>query len=376
VKFDLHLKSIRVHVYRAPTERPVQTSFGVMLNRPMIAIEATDHDGTTGWGEVWCNFPSCGAEHRAHLIDQAIGAAATSQAFPSPNHLFDFLTERFAVLAIQAGEVGPIAQAIAGIDIAVWDLVARRAHQPLWRVLGGTSGTVKVYASGLNPTAPEQLAKARQDEGFTAFKVKIGFGMDLDLRNLDALRGVLGDDVQLMADANQAWSEAEAGAAVPLLEPYRLSWLEEPLRADQPWSTWQRVKSRTSIPLAAGENICGIDAFEDAIRAGALSVLQPDIAKWGGISACIKVAHAIRASGARYCPHYLGGGIGLVASAHLLAAIGGDGMLEIDANPNPLRSFIGGPIADIGAGHITLDQEPGLGIIPDLGAIDRFRVSY
>ena len=114
------------------------------------------------------------------------------------------------------------------------------------------------------------------------------------------------------------------------LEPFGLDWLEEPLRADMPWDTWKELAASTTIPLAAGENVAGGGAFDAALAAGALRVVQPDLAKWGGFSGCLPVAKAIRAAGKRFCPHYLGGGIGLLASAHLLAAAGGDGLLEIE----------------------------------------------
>ena len=104
-----------------------------------------------------------------------------------------------------------------------------------------------------------------------------------------------------------------------------------------------------------------------------LSVIQPDLAKWGGLTGCSRVARAALAAGRRFCPHYLGGGIGLLASAHLLAGIGGDGMLEIDVNPNLLRDLACGPVAEVREGRVTLGEEPGLGITPDFEAFAQWR---
>jgi L-alanine-DL-glutamate epimerase-like enolase superfamily enzyme len=128
------------------------------------------------------------------------------------------------------------------------------------------------------------------------------------------------------------------------------------------------------MALAAGENLAGEATFDAALESGALRVVQPDIGKWGGFSGCLPVAKKVLAAGLRYCPHWLGGGIGLLASAHLLAAAGGDGLLEIDANPNPLRSLTCGPLARIVDGAATLGDEPGLGPAPDLSALERYRV--
>lgn len=370
------LKTVAATVYRAPIETPVTTAFGTMTNRPMVLVRIEDGEGVVGLGEVWCNFPQVGAEHRARLVDATLAPLALAKPFATPQALFERLTGATAVLAIQSGEPGPFAQAIAGIDLAVWDLVARRAGQPLWRHLGGTSPAIAAYASGLNPTHPERLASAKRDEGYRAFKLKVGFGRERDIANLNTLRSTLGDDAALMIDANQGWNLDEALSIAPALEPFRLKWLEEPLRADRPWSEWATLKAATSIPLAAGENIAGAADFETALATRTLAYLQPDAAKWGGISGCLPVARGAARSGVVYCPHYLGGGIGLLASAHLLAATGGTGLLEIDSNPNPLRTLLSAPLQSIRSGIATLTDAPGIGIEPDLACIERYRVPH
>jgi L-alanine-DL-glutamate epimerase-like enolase superfamily enzyme len=369
------LRSLRAFVYRCPIDTPVVTSFGTMRERPMVLVRAEDLDGTVGWGEAWCNFPAVGAEHRARLVASVLAPLAEGTEFARPEDAFRRLAQHTAVLAIQSGEPGPLAQAMAGVDIALWDLVARKAKQPLWRLLGGGSPRVPLYASGLNPDNPEKLAAARRAEGYTAFKLKIGFGAERDLANLQALRKVLGDGA-LMVDANQAWSLAQALEFAPRLEPFALQWLEEPLRADRPWREWQALAQGTRLPLAAGENIYGEEDFDAAIGSGALRMIQPDMAKWGGFSGCLPVAKRILAAGLRYCPHYLGGGIGLLASAHLLAAAGGDGMLEVDANPNPLRAELCGPVGKVRDGACMLSEAPGLGVLPDLGLLKRWAVPH
>ena len=197
------------------------------------------------------------------------------------------------MLAIQSGEPGPFAQAIAGIDIAVWDLVGRKQEKPLWQLMGGNSPTIPVYASGLNPTSPELLAGRKLDQGYRAFKLKVGFGAERDVGNLDALRHELGPSVELMVDANQAWTLTQAIEAAPRLERFGIAWLEEPLRADRPWGEWDHLKATTKLPLAAGENILGRAGFDEALLSRALSFVQPDLAKWGGFSGCTPVAERI-----------------------------------------------------------------------------------
>jgi L-alanine-DL-glutamate epimerase-like enolase superfamily enzyme len=368
------LGRIETFVFREPLENYVRTSFGTMRDRPALFVRIEDRQGAVGWGEVWCNFPEHGAEHRARLIEAVFAPLLERLPIDRPREVFEQLTARTAVLAIQTGEHGPIAQCIAGIDIALCDLAARRAGEPLWRFMGGSDPVVRAYASGINPDGAVETALRCRSEGHRAFKLKVGFGRETDLRNLRGMRESLGH-AQIMLDANQAWSPSvarEMAAAVEELEP---GWLEEPVRADTPWEEWRALAASTSIPLAGGENLAGEAAFERALDARALRVVQPDVAKWGGLSGCLPLARRIGEVGLRYCPHYLGGGIGLLASAHLLAAAGGDGMLEIDANPNTLRSATCGPVKNVVEGRVTLGDAPGLGVTPDMREFERLRVT-
>ena len=247
----LTLRRVTARVFRCPLDQPVTTSFGTMRDRPMVMIEVEDDQGVRGWGEAWCNFPAVGAEHRARLVDSVLTPLLLGRAFGDPVEAFDHMTARTAVLALQSAEPGPFAQAIAGVDTALWDLAARRAGKPLWQHLNNSGGpTIGVYASGLNPDAPERLAGSKQQKGYRAFKLKVGFGSERDIANLTALRRVLGPDVQLMVDANQGWTVDQALDMLPKLEKFDLGWLEEPIRADVSWNEWQRLKSATRFPLA------------------------------------------------------------------------------------------------------------------------------
>ena len=362
-------------VFRAPVRQPVQTSFGSMHDRPAVLVRIEDRDGLVGWGEIWCNFPSVGAEHRARLFESCVAPVLLERDWSSPQEAFTALSRRLHILAIQCGEPGTVAQAIAGADIALWDLAAKQRREPLWRYLGGAA-QVRVYASGLNPDALENLAAAKRDEGYRAFKLKVGFGADRDAANLRALREVAGPHADVMVDANQAWTAHEAVAMSRRLAEHRPFWLEEPICADRSLGEWLEVARGSPIPLACGENLRGEEAFAAAIDGGAIAVLQPDLGKWGGFSGCLPVARNIRAANKLFCPHWLGGGIGLAASLHLKAGAGGPGYVEVDANPNPLRESLATPQAAMAEGVITLSDRPGLGVTPDLDATKAFRVPH
>lgn len=366
---------VEAHVLRWPVRQPVRTSFGTMHDRPALLVRVEDADGAHGWGEAWCNFPSCGAEHRAAIVRSVLAPLVEGTTPADVGETWRELTARTAVLALQSGEPGPFAQAIAGVDLALHDLAARRAGLPLWRWLStappaADAARVAVYASGLNPDGAGEAVERLRGAGWTAFKLKVGFGAERDLANLGDVRRAAGAHAAVMVDANQAWSLAEAEAMAERLAVHAPRWLEEPLRADRPWAEWQALRRTTAIPLAAGENVTGDEGFAALVASGAVSVLQPDVAKWGGLTANAPIVQRALAAGLAWCPHYLGAGVGLLASAHLLAALSpGRGLLEVDANENPLRTLLCPPLARLDAGTVTLDETPGIGVEPDLALL-------
>ena len=364
--------SIEAFSYRVPIATPVTVSFGTFRDRPMVLVRILDRDGTEGWGEVWSNWPSVGAEHRARLTAD-LGQRLIGRTFATPEDAFNALTRELEVLVLQTGEAGPIAAVIAGIDIAMWDLTARRRNIPLYRALGAEAReTVPVYATGINPDEPERYAVARYAEGHRAFKLKTGFDNVRDLRNLRAMREALGDDVVIACDANQGLSLDSAIEFSLMAAPIDLQWFEEPIRVDAPPSHWRRLADASPIPLAGGENFQG-PQFEDAISDRVLRVLQPDVTKWGGITGDIRVARAAVTAGKRYCPHFFGGGISILASLHLLVAAGGTGLLEYDCHPNAGRELVIGSLLPVTEGRIPVPEGPGLGAIPDLAGLERYR---
>ena len=149
----LNLTAIEARLVRTPISTPVRTSFGVMHDRPTLLVRVTDAAGVQGYGEVWCNFPVCGAEHRLRLIETEIAPRITGTDFASPQACYAAMTERLRILRLQTGEPGPIAQAIAGVDIAIWDMIGKRLGAPLHALLGAERSRIPAYASGINPVS-------------------------------------------------------------------------------------------------------------------------------------------------------------------------------------------------------------------------------
>lgn len=377
IKFDfnpIRLKKAEASVYRIPIDEPVETSFGVMRDRPAVVIRLEDSEDLVGWGEVWCNFPSVGAEHRARLFNSVVAPILLEQAWNSPQAAFNTLSSRLHILGIQCGEPGTVAQVIAGADIAMWDLFAKKSGEALWKLFGG-SPNISTYASGLSPTNPEKLAEQKWDEGYRAFKLKVGFGKDRDYKNLESLRNYFGNEIKIMVDANQAWHLENAAQNISNLSALNPFWVEEPLPADSNMQDWNILASTVSpTQLAAGENMRGQSQFHEAIDSEAFAIIQPDLGKWGGFSGCIPIGRHSNNRKKLFCPHWLGGGIGLLASMHLKAAVGGPGFVEVDSNPNPLRILLATPPPKISNGEICLNNLPGLGIEPDISALKPFLI--
>lgn len=358
---SMRIDHIYVCVYRVPLTHFVDTSFGTMRDRPAVFVKLTANDGTIGWGEIFANWPAAGAEHRARLLIEDIADVLFATDAETPAEFWKSLNDQTRIRAGQCGEWGPFDQVIAGLDTAINDIAARQSNLPLARWLNPKAKkTVPAYASGISSHAAHgALAEARK-AGMSAFKVKVGFRANDDLKALAAIVAGLQTGEQLFADANQAWSIEDALEFMARADQYELGWIEEPISAQNPLEAWQLLAASVQTPLAAGENITGHEEFESAIMSNCFKFIQPDVAKWGGVTGCFAVARKAVQAGLAYCPHFLGGGIGLVASAHLLAAAGGPGMLEVDVNPNPLRdAFLDG---ELHKGHWVLGDVPGLGI--------------
>lgn len=368
------LARLDVHVFRAEVTKPVIASFGTMSSRACVLMSVTDNDGTTGWGELWGNFPTITSEYRAQLAGWALPALTVGETVSDIAEFMADVDAKLRVMAVQSDEPGPVAGIAAGLDQALWDLAARRAGLPLRKLLSRDApDRVPAYASGLNPTDGPETVIACRARGFRRFKLKIGFGDDTDHANLEAIRRDMPDGEVLFTDVNQRWSPEEAVRQVAALAAFDLGWVEEPIRADQPAEAWRAVRAAAAMPLAGGENL-RTEAFTEALEW--LDVVQPDAGKLGGVTGCLAIGRAALAKGRLYCPHWLSGGVGLMHSANLLAAAGGDGKLEMDVNENPLRDAVNGDAAPITDGDAILPMGSGIGIDVDTDALEEWRVSH
>jgi D-galactarolactone cycloisomerase len=367
----IEIASVETFVLGAQVSQGPLSSLGAMPVRRACLLRVRDAEGAHGWGEIWCNFPPRGAESRAHLVADVVAPALLGMRFSSWLDVRPTLEATLARMAIHTGEAGAFAQCIAGIDMAVADLAARRAGVPMTTFLGGGATTVRVYASTPSGGDLRERCATIVRLGHHAIKLKIGYDADADQSAVAACREVVGPRFGLMVDANQAWDCEQATARITALARYEIDFVEEPLRADAPLEQWCRLAQAVRVPLAAGENVVGEHAFSELMAARALRVVQPDVAKWGGISGALAVGRRASALGLRCCMHFMGSGLGLAASLHVLAAIGGDGGVELDVNENPLRTELGPLDLAVNEGALPVPAGCGFGFEPDPAALRR-----
>lgn len=267
------------------------------------------------------------------------------------------------------------------LDLALWDLFGKIAGQPCWRLLGGASPRLRLYASTgmhLPPRATVEVVEHARSCGFGAVKLRFGAAdWRDDVARVEAVRARLGDAVTLLVDANQGWrmpwdasspwTLKDAMAVARALEPLDVYWLEEPLhRADR--DGMRALRQATGIRIAGGEMAREAHDLTGLIDGGCLDVLQPDAALVGGITGLRRIADHCRTKGLMFTPHTWGNGIGLLANAQLTAGCGAPcPFLEFPHDPPTWtpdrRDFIlSRPVNADGDGHLTLPETPGLGI--------------
>jgi len=210
-----------------------------------------------------------------------------------------------------ATAVGAITSlALAALDTALWDWRARALGMPLWRLLGAAQPRVPVYTTegGWLHLAPEQLVEqtlAAREEGFLGAKLKVGRAhVSEDVARLAAVRRAVGDGFELMIDANQGFTRAEALRRAAAFAGLGLAWLEEPLPAEDLAGHVELARS-TSIPVAVGESLYHPAQFREYLACGACSIVQADVARVGGITPWLKVAHLAETFNVPICPHFL-----------------------------------------------------------------------
>lgn len=274
--------------------------------------------------------------------------------------------------ATRATSVGVItALALAAVDSAVWDARCKASGLPLWVAAGGARPSIPLYDTegGWMHFSTQQLvdqAVASQARGMHGVKVKVGKPRaHEDFERLAAVREAVGDDMDIMVDANQSMTAAEAIRRAALFEPLGLFWFEEPLPAED-MAGHRALARSTSIPVAVGESMYSVGQFREYLQAQAASIVQVDVARIGGITPWLKVAHLAEAFNVKVAPHFL-------MELHVSLTCAVPNSLYLEHIPQ-LRAVTRREMTIVD-GQAVPSAEPGLGIDWDFDALDAMRVS-
>jgi L-alanine-DL-glutamate epimerase-like enolase superfamily enzyme len=374
-----------VHV-PIPYERQHVSDFGRIASFDSVLVQVETDDGLVGWGEAKAGVGSAASGYGlAAIINRDLAPLLVAQDPRDVSRLWDvmyntpregFALDRGHVLP-QLGRRGLSISAIAGVDIALWDLLGKSLGAPVWRLLGGRRAErMPAYASGGwadEARIGEQLLGYVEQGGFRAVKMRVGV-MDGEphrsAARVRAARTALGPDVKLMADAHGTWTVAEAKAFCRMVEDCDLYWLEEPVTADDKTGLAE-VRRASTVPIATGESEFTRHDFREIAELRAADVLQPDLAIAGGITEGVRIGAIASAYNLRLAPHLWSGAPAFAAGVALAASQSAGFILEYSLGANPLLHELVHEKFAVVDGQLEVPDRPGLGIVIDEGFVRR-----
>jgi L-alanine-DL-glutamate epimerase-like enolase superfamily enzyme len=356
------LTSIEPGFYRIPLPTVLTDStHGEMKAFELNTVRLRDADGAEGTGYTFTVGRNGGA------IDSVLTREITELMAGEDADTIERLWQKAWWALHYGGRGGPTVLALSAFDMALWDLKARRAKLPLWRLLGGYDPRVPCYAGGIDLDLPLDALLRQTDDnlakGFRAIKMKVGRkNLFEDVERVAAMRQHLGQAFPLMVDANMKWGVDEAIRAARALQPFDLTWLEEPTIPDDP-AGHARIVREGGLPIAAGENLRTLWEFKLYIAGGGVTYPEPDVTNCGGITPFMKIAHLAEAFNLPVTSHGAHD-----VTVHLLAACPNRSYLE--AHGFGLERYIAEPLR-IEDGVALAPERPGHGIEFDWEGLEK-----
>ncbi|GAA1698065.1 mandelate racemase/muconate lactonizing enzyme family protein [Streptomyces yatensis] len=364
----MKITELHVDLLRVPPTIQLQDAIQSITTWEFVLVTLRTDTGVTARG--WSYSLGMGGAAVRELIDVYLRPLLIGADPRNAERIW----QRCAAELHAVGNAGVSSLAIAAVDIAVWDAVGKSLELPLYRLWGAYQESTPAYASGLNlhlqgDELAEQLT-GYLDKGNTAVKVKIGRDdLEEDVERLATARATVGNKVAVFVDANQKWRAGEAIRRVSALERFAPAWIEEPVLAEDLRGN-VHVRSALSTPVALGESLFTRMQFADYIHAGAVDIVQADVARVGGFTEWLKIAHLASSFNLQMAPHYMS-----ELSVHLLCAI---------ENAYILEDIEGGTLFELGLatepvqivdGRATPSGRPGHGVVFDESAIERHKAA-
>ncbi|WP_298493866.1 mandelate racemase/muconate lactonizing enzyme family protein [uncultured Algibacter sp.] len=348
--------------------------------RCICVVKVTASDGTYGWGEGY--GPAAVLEAGIKLLEPMVLGHNPLENEVIWNNMYR--------KTLDFARRGTLVASISAIDIAIWDLKGKILGLPISTLLGGAHrDKVKPYATGLYFTDHNNPSKDFEEEagryvaqGFKAIKMKVGLGLKEDYANVKKMRDTIGDDIELMVDSNHAYTFREAVALAKMIEPFNISWFEEPLSPEF-YAQYSELRTKTTIPISGGECEYLRFGFHQLLRNKSVDIIQPDICACGGLTEAKRIAALASTYGVDLIPHTWGTAIGLHVALHFISNLESvpgrmmkpDFFMEYDQTENGLRDKLSYPLIEMKDGMIDVPNRPGLGIDIDEKVLERYTVS-
>ena len=377
---------VKVHVIKSSLEIPFAFSQGWVNVRSATLVEIKTNSGLVGWGEAFCQGLEP-PEISAAVIENALKPILLDQ---SPLNI-EVLWHKMYNSTRDYGRKGSVVSGISAVDIALWDIAGKYYDQPVYQLLGGAFRTkIKPYATGFYRIKGKGEASRLADEalshfenGFDHMKVKLGFGIDDDLKCMESIGHALKNkNVTLMIDTNHAYGRSEALTLGKNLKCYKLRWYEEPV-VPEDIKGYAELRSKLDIPIAGGENEHTLFGFKSLFENNAIDIAQPDIGSCGGITGAKHIINLAHSFGVEVNPHVWGSAIAQAASIQVIASIPAthfsiftrEPILEYDQSSHPFRRELLSKPFELVNGMINIPDDKGLGIEVNLETIKKYKTN-
>ena len=320
----MKISSIKSHVLRYELDKELGYSQQYYKHRTAHLVEIETDEGITGWGE--CFGPGNIALANKYIVEKVIQPLIIGE---DPINK-EYIWHKVYNLLRDSGQKGMPIQALSGIDIALWDILAKKAKLPLYQLLGGkTNNKIPVYGYGmmLQKKSVEELcelfkkeANQIKEKNFKAMKMKVGLGPKEDLKLVSAVREVIGNDFKLMVDANHAYNKNDALYVGRGLDEMEIYWFEEPV-APEDYDGYKELKEKLKTNIAGGEAEFTKYGWNQLIKNNCIDIAQPEVCGLGGITEYLKVSALAQSNFIPIVNHVWGSALSVAVNLHLLTSL-------------------------------------------------------
>ncbi len=320
----MKISSIKSHVLRYELDKELGYSQQYYKHRTAHLVEIETDESITGWGE--CFGPGNIALANKYIVEKVIQPLIIGEDPINKEYIWHKVYNLFR----DSGQKGMPIQALSGIDIALWDILSKKAKLPLYQLLGGkTNKKIPVYGYGmmLQKKSVEELcelfkkeANQIKEKNFKAMKMKVGLGPKEDLKLVSAVREVIGNDFKLMVDANHAYNKNDALYVGRGLDEMEIYWFEEPV-APEDYDGYKELKEKLKTNIAGGEAEFTKYGWNELIKNNCIDIAQPEVCGLGGITEYLKVSALAQSNFIPIVNHVWGSALSVAVNLHLLTSL-------------------------------------------------------